>query len=64
MAFRLILATFASLATASVSAADQRFSIGSYEELIVEGDIIVNLETGKRPLRKRRGRVKSLVRFG
>jgi Putative auto-transporter adhesin, head GIN domain len=55
MAFRLILATFASLATASVSAADQRFSIGSYEELIVEGDIIVNLETGKAPSAEAQG---------
>ena len=55
MAFRLILATFALLATASVSAADQRFSIGSYDELIVEGDIIVNLETGKAPSAKAQG---------
>jgi hypothetical protein len=55
MAFRLILATFALLAAASVSAADQRFSIGNYDELIVEGDIIVNLETGKAPSAKAQG---------
>ena len=55
MAFRLILATFALFAAASVSAAEQRFSIGSYDELIVEGDIIVNLETGKTPSAKAQG---------
>ena len=55
MAFRLILATFALFAAASVSAAEQRFSIGSYDELIVEGDIIVNLETGKTPSVKAQG---------
>jgi hypothetical protein len=55
MAFRLILATFALAAAASVSAADQRFSIGNYDELIVEGDIIVNLETGKAPSAKAQG---------
>ena len=55
MALRLILATFAVFAAASVSAADQRFSIGNYDELIVEGDIIVNLETGKAPSAKAQG---------
>lgn len=55
MAFRLVLATFALFAAASVSAAEQRFSIGSYDELIVEGDIIVNLETGKTPSAKAEG---------
>ena len=55
MVLRLILTTFALLAAASVSAADQRFSIGSYDELIVEGDIIVNLETGKAPSAKAQG---------
>lgn len=55
MAYRLILAIFAVLAAASVSAADQRFSIGNYEELIVEGDIIVNLETDKSPSAKAQG---------
>jgi hypothetical protein len=55
MAFRLILATFAWLAAASVSAADQRFSIGNYDELIVEGDIIVNLQTSKAPSAKAQG---------
>lgn len=49
MAFRLVLATLSVLAASSLSAADQRFSIGNYNELIVEGDIIVNLETGKAP---------------
>jgi hypothetical protein len=49
MALRLILASFALFAGASVSAADQRFSIGNYDALIVEGDVIVNLETGKTP---------------
>ena len=55
MAFRMILATFAVLTAASLSAADQRFSIGNYDELIVEGDIIVNLETGKAPSAKAQG---------
>jgi hypothetical protein len=55
MKLRLILATFAVFAAATVSAADQRFSIGSYDELIVEGDIIVNLETGKAPSAKAQG---------
>ena len=55
MAFRLILATVAMLTAASVSAADQRFSVGSYDELIVEGDITVNLETGKAPSAKAQG---------
>ena len=55
MAFRLILATFAVFAATSVSAAEQRFSIGNYDELIVEGDIIVNLETGKAPSAKAQG---------
>ena len=49
MAFRLVLATLSVLAASSLSAAEQRFSIGNYEELIVEGDVIVNLETGKSP---------------
>ena len=55
MALRLILATFVAFAAASVSAADQRFSIGNYDELIVEGDVIVNLETGKAPSAKAQG---------
>jgi hypothetical protein len=55
MALRLVLATFAVFAAASVSAADQRFSIGNYDELIVEGDVIVNLETGKAPTAKAQG---------
>lgn len=55
MAFRMVMATFAMFAAASVSAADQRFSIGNYDELIVEGDIIVNLETGKAPSAKAQG---------
>ena len=55
MKLRLILATFAVFAAATVSAADQRFSIGNYDELIVEGDIIVNLETGKAPSAKAQG---------
>ena len=55
MKLRLILATFAVFAAASVSAADQRFSIGNYDELIVEGDVIVNLETGKAPSAKAQG---------
>lgn len=55
MAFRPILATLAVLTAASVSAADQRFSIGNYDELIVEGDVIVNLETGKAPSAKAQG---------
>ena len=55
MALRLVLATIAVCAAASVSAADQRFSIGNYDELIVEGDIIVNLETGKAPSAKAQG---------
>lgn len=55
MAFRQILVTVALLAAASASAADQRFSIGNYDELIVEGDIIVNLETGKAPSAKAQG---------
>ena len=55
MALRLILASFAFFAAVSVSAAEQRFSIGNYEELIVEGDIIVNLETGKAPSAKAQG---------
>ena len=55
MAFRLISTCFALLAAISVSAADQRFSIGNYDELIVEGDIIVNLETGKAPSAKAQG---------
>ena len=55
MALRLILATFAVFAAASVSAADQRFSIGNYDELIVEGDVIVNLESGKGPSAKAKG---------
>ena len=49
MAFRLVLATFLVFAASSLSAAEQRFSIGNYEELIVEGDVIVNLENGKAP---------------
>ena len=49
MAIRLIFATISLLAATSASAAEQRFSIGNYDELIVEGDIIVNLETGKAP---------------
>jgi hypothetical protein len=55
MTFRLILTSFALFAAASVSAAEQRFSIGNYDELIVEGDIIVNLETGKAPSAKAQG---------
>ena len=55
MALRLILATFVAFAAASVSAADQRFSIGNYDELIVEDDVIVNLETGKAPSAKAQG---------
>lgn len=55
MAIRLILTTVAMLVAASASAADQRFSVGSYDELIVEGDIIVNLETGKAPSAKAQG---------
>ncbi len=55
MAFRLIIATFALFAAASVSAADERFTVGSFDELVVEGDIIVNLETGKAPSAKAQG---------
>lgn len=55
MAFQMILATLALLTAASGSAAEQRFSIGNFDELIVEGDIIVNLETGKAPSAKAQG---------
>lgn len=50
MALRLVLAACALFMATSVSAAEQRFSIGSFDELIVEGDIIVNLQTGKAPM--------------
>lgn len=53
MALRLILAAFALFAMVLVSplasAAEQRFTVGNFDEVIVEGDIIVNLVSGKAP---------------
>jgi hypothetical protein len=49
MAFRLILAVCALFMGPSVLAAEQRFTVGNFDEVIVEGDIIVNLVTGKGP---------------
>jgi hypothetical protein len=55
MVIRSVIGAMLVLATTSASAADQRFSIGNYNELIVEGDIVVNLETGKAPSAKAQG---------
>lgn len=52
---RLALAMVALLLTPSAYAAEQRFSIGGFNELIVEGDLVVNLETGKTPSAKAEG---------
>lgn len=49
MAFRLLLAVCALFMGQSVLAAEQRFTVGNFDEVIVEGDIIVNLVTGKAP---------------
>lgn len=49
MAFRFVLAVFALCASGAAMAAEQRFTVGNYDEVIVEGDIIVNLTTGKAP---------------
>ncbi len=55
MTFRLALASLALTLSASAQAAEQRFSLGSFEELIVEGDLTVNLETGKAPSARAEG---------
>lgn len=49
MAFRFVLAAFALCSAASISAADQRFTVGNFDEVVVEGEIIVNLVSGKAP---------------
>ena len=49
MAMRFVLAAFALFAAVSVSAAEQRFTVGNYDEIIVEGDVIVNFVAGKAP---------------
>jgi Putative auto-transporter adhesin, head GIN domain len=55
MTFRLALAALALSTSATAFAAEQRFSLGSFEELIVEGDLVVNLETGNAPAAKAEG---------
>jgi hypothetical protein len=55
IAAAVTLAALALAATAPAHAADQNFSVGNFEELIVEGDIIVNLEVGKAPAAKATG---------
>ena len=55
MVIRSVIGAMLVLAATPALAADQRFSIGSYDELIVEGDVIVNLETGKAPSAKAQG---------
>lgn len=49
MIFRSVVMLCALASAAPAMAADQRFSIGNFEELIVEGDIQVNVQTGKAP---------------
>ncbi len=55
MAYRKILVLAAVLLSTSASAAEQKFSLGNFEELIVEGDIIVNLDADKAPAAKAQG---------
>jgi Putative auto-transporter adhesin, head GIN domain len=46
---RLILIALAVLVCAPIKAAERSFLVGSFEEVIVQGDINVTLETGKAP---------------
>jgi Putative auto-transporter adhesin, head GIN domain len=55
MLFRLIAALFALAALAPAHAAERSFLVGSFEDLIVEGDIQVTLETGMAPSAKATG---------
>jgi hypothetical protein len=55
MFFRLIAALLAFAAFAPVHAAERSFLVGSFEDLIVEGDIQVTLETGLPPSAKATG---------
>jgi hypothetical protein len=55
MPIRLIAALLALFAIAPAHAAERSFLVGSFEELIVEGDIQVTLETGKAPSAKATG---------
>jgi hypothetical protein len=55
MPFRLIVALLAWFAVVPAYAAERSYLVGSFEEVIVEGDIQVTLETGKAPSAKATG---------
>jgi hypothetical protein len=49
MQFRLFVFCALLCAAGSLQAADRKFTIGSFTDLVVDGDVIVRLETGKAP---------------
>jgi hypothetical protein len=60
MHFRLFAALLAMLAIAPAHAAERSYLVGSFEEVIVEGDLQVTLEMGKAPSAKASGDKKGL----
>jgi hypothetical protein len=55
MHFRLFAALLAMLAIAPAHAAERSYLVGSFEEIIVEGDLQVTLDIGKTPSAKATG---------
>jgi Putative auto-transporter adhesin, head GIN domain len=55
MKMRLIIAMFGMCLATSAQAAERDYLLGSFKELIVQGDITVILETGKSPSAKATG---------
>lgn len=61
MHLRLIAISAMFLAATQTHAAERKFSIGSYSELVVDGDMIVRLDTGKAPTASAQGSREALA---